>query len=149
MRDATQEAELQALMSVMKARDLGQIKKRNILKMDRKVNCFIRSYLNKEGAAHQVSLADEFSLKGSKKLPQPFKEVDPTKSNEKELSNDQKRWMRNPEEIQNEERNRMHSFLLLKFDDIPIGTTPFNPIPFTMEEDEVETAAQAKGAARK
>ena len=56
--------------------------------MDRKVNCFIRSYLNKEGAAHQVSLADEFSMKSSKKLPQPFKEVDPTKSNEKELSND-------------------------------------------------------------
>ena len=149
MRDATQEAELQALMSVMKARDLGQIKKRNILKMDRKVNCFIRSYLNKEGAAHQVCLADEFNLKGSKKLPQPFKEADRTKSNEKDLSNEQRRWLRNPAEILNEERNRMHSFLLLKFDDIPIGTTPFNPIPFTMEEDENETAAQTKGAARK
>ena len=42
MQESMNEAELQALMAVVKAKDAGVIKTRNILKMDRKVNESLR-----------------------------------------------------------------------------------------------------------
>ena len=40
------QAELDALMAVAQAREHGQIKKRNILKMDLKINTQILKYIN-------------------------------------------------------------------------------------------------------
>ena len=45
MHDAQEDAALTALMAVSRARDLGQIKKRNILKLDKKVNESVNRYL--------------------------------------------------------------------------------------------------------
>ena len=45
MQESVNEAELQALMAVVKAKDAGVIKARNILKMDKKVNESLRQYL--------------------------------------------------------------------------------------------------------
>ena len=42
MQESINEAELQALMAVVKAKDAGTIKTRNILKMDKKVNDSLR-----------------------------------------------------------------------------------------------------------
>ena len=42
MQESINEAELQALMAVVKAKDEGAIKTRNILKMDKKVNESLR-----------------------------------------------------------------------------------------------------------
>ena len=45
-------------MKVIKARELGQIKKRNILKMDRKVNEFIRTQLTRQADSSLVILPE-------------------------------------------------------------------------------------------
>ena len=69
MRDATQEAELFALLAVSKARDIGQIKKRNINKLDHKVNVMITNYLHNDGIQYQRSLPE--SIQTHRMLPEP------------------------------------------------------------------------------
>ena len=58
-------------MAVIKAREVGQIKKRNILKMDKKVNDFIRQYLARDGYAHQVTMSEKIAMTGERHLPKP------------------------------------------------------------------------------
>ena len=126
-------------MAVIKARDVGQIKKRNILKMDKKVNDFICQYLARDGYAHQVTMSEKIAMTGERHLPKPSSEEDTGKT--ANSSKDQSRWLKNPDDIRDDEKTRMHSFLLLKSDDIPIGTTPFSPVPLTLEATETSSRA--------
>ena len=70
--DAAVEAELQALMAVSHARDEGLIKKRNILKMDRKINESIRKYLDTSGISYKCTLPEQVAQGNRWTLPMPF-----------------------------------------------------------------------------
>lgn len=61
MRDAVNEAELQAILAISKARDAGYIKKRNILKMDIKVNEFLIKFLTttSSGKKFEITLPEK------------------------------------------------------------------------------------------
>lgn len=52
MQDMNQEAQLLALMAISKARDCGKIKKRNMLKLDRKVNEMLSRFLLEQGSKY-------------------------------------------------------------------------------------------------
>ena len=52
------EAELDALLSVTKAREEGSIKRRNILKLDKKVNEHIVKYLQRDGVKYNKTLPE-------------------------------------------------------------------------------------------
>ena len=75
MKEASNEAELQALMAVISAKDEGSIKRRNILKMDKKVNEFLCKYLKgNHGSAYKTTLPEKIFRSQRRNLPKPFAE---------------------------------------------------------------------------
>ena len=70
MYDAKQEAELFAMLAISKARDMGRMKKRNILKMDHKVNLAVLKYLQTDGRKFKITLPE--TLASHRVLPNPF-----------------------------------------------------------------------------
>ena len=115
-------------MAVSHARDEGLIKKRNILKMDRKINDSVRKYLDSYGFRFRSTLPEQVAQGSRWTLPMPFSEKDKETS-----SNEQQRWAQLPEDIREEARTQLHSFLLLKSDDIPLGFSYFSPVPLTLD----------------
>lgn len=150
MKAASNEAELQALMAVVKAKDDGLIKRRNILKMDKKVNECVRKYLSSNhGSTFRTTLAEKLTRSQRRHLPKPFTEpeeppvqgvsmLDPLA-----ITRDQLRWSKLPDDIRDEALSRMHSFLLLKSDDVPIGAMPISPFPLIFDTltENIEQAA--------
>lgn len=61
-RQAWDEAELDALLAVSEAREAGRIRKRNINKLDRKVNETICRYLREEAPQHSMGLHEKVGL---------------------------------------------------------------------------------------
>lgn len=60
--EAEGEAEIAALITVCHARDTGKIAKRNVLKLDRKVNSAINSYLRTEkGREYKLTLPERIA----------------------------------------------------------------------------------------
>ena len=99
--------------------------------MDRKVNEFIRSQLTRQAGSPLVILPQKMADQNTRHLPKPFE-----KEEDSCHLRDQMRWNQYPTDIRDDEKSRIHSFLLLKFDDIPIGITPFSPIPLDGENNE-------------
>ena len=65
-------ADLEALMAITKAKELGQIKKRIILKMDQKINEKLSIFLSNEGAKYSPCLSEIAAMKYTgRKLPAP------------------------------------------------------------------------------
>ena len=65
-------ADLEAIMAITSAKDLGYIKKRNILKIDQKINEKLRIFLFNEGAKYNPSLPEIAAMKyRGRKLPAP------------------------------------------------------------------------------
>jgi len=63
MAAAQRAAELTAIIAISKARDLGQIKKRNILKLDKKVNeAVIRFLATHQGQSFQKTLPERLAM---------------------------------------------------------------------------------------
>ena len=109
-------ADLEAVMAIIKAKDLGQIKKRNILKLDQKINEKLRNYLSNEGAKYSPCLPETAALKYTgRRLPVP-KAL--SESTGQLITNDWLHWKTLPTELKEEDVKRMHSFLLLKPEDI-------------------------------
>jgi len=109
-------ADLEAVMAIIKAKDLGQIKKRNILKLDQKINEKLRNFLSNEGAKYSPCLPETAALKYTgRRLPVPEALSESTGHL---LTNDWLHWKTLPTELKEEDVKRMHSFLLLKPEDI-------------------------------
>lgn len=131
MAVAQQEAELTAIMAISKARDLGQIKKRNILKLDKKVNEAVNRFLATEGGqAYQITMPERLAFCGKAKLPAPVKRK---RSDSVILTSEVERFARLPEDIREEERSRLHAFLLLRAEETQIGVPSFGPQPLVYE----------------
>ena len=60
-------------MSVSKAREEGSIKRRNIMKLDKKVNEHIVRYLQRDGTKYNKTLPEQMLNFAKRKLPQPTK----------------------------------------------------------------------------
>ena len=54
------------------------------------------------------------------------------------VTNEQHRWLQLPADIREETKTQLHSFLLLKSDDIPLGFAYFSPVPLTMDNSIVD-----------
>ena len=107
-----QQAELESIMDVIKARDQGQISKRNILKMDSKINKKVRKLLENVDA-----------------LPIPFPATLPEQIDKCTLSINDLHKLPMPGPFK-----RTHIGLKL---DEPVDLTHWKSLPADVKEDEV------------
>ena len=107
---AKREAKLDTLLLIAKARELGLIKKRNILKMDEKVNADVRKFLKQS-----------CPLKYEPTLPEVMMDISKVSSssslkslpilNTVSVPRNQNRWLCLPDDLRRNEVKRMHNFL--------------------------------------
>ena len=98
------------MLDVMQAREVGNIGKTNILKMDNKVNKAIRKILERDVPQYELTLADR--IKNSNHiLPQPGNYTVRPMGPQGRVPFDLAHWKSLPTDVKQHEVERMHSFL--------------------------------------
>ena len=119
------------MLDVMQAREIGDIGKTNILKMDNKVNKKIRKILDRDVPKYELTLADRMKHSNSQ-LPQPNYTVRPMGS-QVHIPNDLAHWKSLPSDVKDNEVERMHSFLFSTTSKFESEKETFMPLPFFPE----------------
>ena len=101
------------------------------MKLDKKVNEAVNRFLATEsGQMYQFTLPERLALSGEPMLPTPVK---CKRSDCVSLISEVERFARLPEDIREEERQRLHAFLLLRAEETQIGVPSFGPQPLVYE----------------
>lgn len=120
------------MLDVMQAREIGDIGKTNILKMDNKVNKSIRKILEKEVPKYELTLADKVK-NSDHQLPQPGHHTVRPMGPQGQVPNDQAHWKSLPMDVKKHELKRMHSFLFNTTSKFETERENFLPRPFFPE----------------
>ena len=140
-KDQMQKAELESILDVIKARDQGQISKRNILKMDTKINKNIRKLLrnaNDLPIPFPSTLPEQInkctlSIQDLHRLPKPESPKRNYLGFQLKEPVDLAHWKSLPNEVKEDEFKRMHDFLFQNtaaFSTFPGAKENFMPNPF-------------------
>ena len=109
-KDLRNKAKLDCMLDVIQAREIGDISKTNILKMDSKVNKAIRKILERDVPKYELTLADRIK-NSDHQLPQPGNHTVRPIGPQDQVPNDLAHWRSLPTDVKEHEVERMHSFL--------------------------------------
>ena len=109
-KDLRNKAKLDCMLDVIQAREIGDIGKTNILKMDSKVNKAIRKILERDVPKYELTLADRIK-NSDHQLPQPGNHTVRPIGPQAQVPDDLAHWRSLPTDAKEYEVERMHSFL--------------------------------------
>ena len=140
-KDLANKAKLECTLDVMQAREIGDIGKTNILKMDNKVNKSIRKILEKDVPKYELTLADKVK-NSDHQLPQPGHHAVRPMGPQGPVPSDQAHWKSLPMDVKKHELKRMHAFLFNTTSEFETEREKFLPRPFFPEIKKNKTARQ-------
>lgn len=132
-------------MAVVQAREQGQIKKRNILKMDLKINTQILKYIDDTNPKLKATMPEQVkdfssNQKQLRDLPSPVSSIPKKKVEGFQISvnSDLNHWQSLPNDVKSDEIERVHKFLFPDIQEQAAESLSFLPTKLTTTEDPLE-----------
>ena len=132
-------------MAVVQAREQGQIKKRNILKMDLKINTQILKYIDDTNPKLKATMPEQVkdfssNQKQLRDLPSPVCSIPKKKVEGFQISvnSDLNHWQSLPGDVKQDEIERVHKFLFPDVQEQAVESLSFLPTKLTTTEDPLD-----------
>ena len=127
-KDLKHKARLDSMLEVLQAREKGQICRKNILKMDSKVNASTQKILENKFPKETQTLKEQLK-DNDYNLPRPkFHKIRPLGPRSQD-TDDLAYWKRIPAEVKKDEVKRMHSFFFNSMNKFESANENIKPLP--------------------